>query len=176
MSIPRVTWVLALLLVVPLLARAGDVGPGDNSPDFTLQTTDGKPVKLADFKGKKAFVLAWYPKAGTSGCTEELKSFADVMPELAKYDVAVYMVSFDSPDDNAKFAKSLDAKLPLLSDPKGDVAEAFGNSGLGGMYAKRWTYYVDKDGVVRFVDKEVKTATAAKDIVAKLDELGFPKK
>ena len=168
----------ALLLALSLQARAADLAPGDKAPDFSLQATDGKAVKLADFVGKRGFVLAWFPKAFTSGCTEELKSFgdADAQSALAQYDVAVYMVSFDKPDKNAEFAKSLGAKLPLLSDSKGDTANAFGNSALGGMYAKRWTYYVDKDGVVRFVDKEVKTATAAKDIAMKLEELGFPKK
>ncbi|HTO56062.1 MAG TPA: peroxiredoxin [Myxococcota bacterium] len=169
----RVTWAIVLCALLPLSARA-ELAPGDKAPDFTLQTTDGKPVKLSDFVGKRAFVLAWYPKAFTGGCTEELKSFGDAELDLAKYDVAIYMVSFDKPEKNAEFAKSLNAKLPLLSDPTGATAEAFGNSGLGGMYAKRWTYYVDADGVVRYVDKDVKTATAAKDIAAKLGELGFP--
>ena len=175
-QLSRVTLLVALCAALPLFAHAADLAPGDKAPDFTLQTTEGKPVKLSDFVGKRGVVLAWYPKAFTGGCTEELKSFADAEAELAKYDVAVYMVSFDTPEKNAEFQKSLNAKLPLLSDTKGDVADAFGNSGLGGMYAKRWTYYIDKDGVVRFVDKDVKTATAAKDIVAKLDELGFPHK
>ena len=56
------------------------------------------------------------------------------------------MVSFDAPEKNAEFAKSLKANLVLLSDTKGDVASAFDVSNLGGMYAKRWTFYVDKDG------------------------------
>jgi len=175
-TLARVSLALALALALSAPARAAEVGAGDKAPDFTLQGTDGKTVKLADFVGKRGFVLAWFPKAFTSGCTEELKSFADAGPDLAKYDAAVYMVSFDSPEKNAEFAKSLGAKVPLLSDPKGEASAAFGNSALGGMYAKRWTYYVDKDGVVRFVDKGVKTATAAKDIAAKLAELGFPKK
>jgi len=86
------------------------------------------------------------------------------------------MVSFDPPEKNADFAKSLNAKLVLLSDPKGDVANAYGVSALGGMYAKRWTFYVDKGGVIRFVDRNVQTASAGKDIAAKLDELSFPKR
>src|SRR5262249_39823962 len=103
----------ALLLVLSVGARAADIGPGDKAPDFTWQPADGKAVKLADFVGKRGFVLAWFPKAFTSGCTEELKSFgdADAQAALAKYDVSVYMVSFDAPDKNAEFAKSLGAKL-----------------------------------------------------------------
>ena len=177
-TLVRVTLAFALCAVLASAAPAADLKAGDKAPDFALQSTDLKTVQLSDFVGKRGFVLAWFPKAFTSGCTEELKSFGDPLAqaELAKYDVAVYMVSFDHPDKNADFAKSLGASLPLLSDNRGDAASAFGNSALGGAYAKRWTYYVDKDGVVRFIDKDVKTATAAKDIAAKLEELGFPKK
>ena len=63
----------------------------------------------------------------------------------------------------------------LLSDADGSVAKAFGVAGLGS-YAKRWTFYVDKDGVVRAIDSEVATDTAGQDIARKLGELGFPKK
>jgi peroxiredoxin Q/BCP len=177
-TLVRVTLAFALLAAPSSPARAADLKPGDKAPEFAVQGTDGKTVQLSDFVGKRGFVLAWFPKAFTSGCTEELKSFGDpeAQAALAKYDVAVYMVSFDHPDKNADFAKSLGATLPLLSDTRGDAAAAFGNSALGGAYAKRWTYYVDKDGVVRFIDKDVKTATAAKDIATRLEELGFPKK
>ena len=169
----RVTLALALLALAPAAARAGELGPGDKAPDFALQSTDGKTVKLADFAGKRGVVLAWFPKAFTPGCTEELGSFKDAEADLAKSGAAVFMVSFDTPEKNAEFAKSLDAKLPLLSDVKGDVANAYGVSALGGAYAKRWTFYVDRDGVIRFVDKNVKTVTAGRDIAKKLAELGF---
>ncbi|MCX5737410.1 MAG: hypothetical protein NTZ61_02745 [Proteobacteria bacterium] len=69
----------------------------------------------------------------------------------------------------------MDAKQVLLSDEDGSVASAFGVGGLGS-YAKRWTFYVDKDGVLRAIDTEVATDTAGKDIARKLGELGFPKK
>ncbi len=171
----RVTLALALLALAPAVARA-DVAAGDQAPAFALQASDGRTVKSSDYLGKRGYVLAWFPKAFTGGCTEELGALRDAQAELAKFDADVFMVSFDPPEKNADFAKSLNAKLVLLSDEKGEVANLFGVSALGGMYAKRWTYYVDKDGVVRFVDKSVKTPTAGKDIAAKLEELGFPKR
>ena len=146
------------------------------APDWTLQGSDGKTYTSAQLKGKRGYVLAWFPKAFTGGCTAELESLRDSQAELAAFDADVFMVSFDDPAKNADFAKSLKANLVLLSDPKGDVASAFDVSQLGGMYAKRWTFYVDKDGVVRFVDKNVNTGTAGADIAKKLDELGFPKR
>jgi len=162
-----------LLLLVPLAARAADLKAGDPAPDFALQSSAGRTVRFTDYAGKKAFVLAWFPKAFTGGCTEELGSLRDAQAELAKYDVDVFMVSMDPPEKNADFAKSQKAQLVLLSDPKGEVAASYGVAALGGMYAKRWTFYVDKDGTVQYVDREVKTATAGKDIAAKLGELGF---
>ena len=176
MTRPKLAALAVLLAAAPLLARAAELKPGDPAPDFALQSSDGRTVRLADYLGKKGFVLAWFPKAFTGGCTEELGSLRDAQADLAKYDADVFMVSMDAPEKNAEFAKSLKASLVLLSDPKGEVASAYGVSGMGGMYARRWTFYVDKDGTVRAVDREVKTATAGPDIAAKLGELGYPKK
>jgi peroxiredoxin Q/BCP len=120
-------------------------------------------------------VLAWFPKAFTSGCTAELEDLRDAAAAIAAYDAAVFMVSLDPPAKNAEFAKSVDAKQVLLSDSDGSVAQAFGVSGLGS-YAKRWTFYVDASGVVRAIDTEVATDTAGADIARKLGELGFPKR
>jgi peroxiredoxin Q/BCP len=173
---PRTLLFTLALLVAPVLARAAELKPGDPAPDFALQSSDGRTIRLADYVGKKGFVLAWFPKAFTGGCTEELGSLRDAQADLAKYDADVFMVSLDAPEKNAEFAKSLKASLVLLSDPKGEVASAYGVSAMGGMYAKRWTFYVDKDGAIRWVDREVKTASAGPDIAAKLGELGYPKR
>jgi len=84
------------------------------------------------------------------------------------------MVSLDTPEKNKEFADGLDAKHVLLSDPTGEAAKAYGVAGFGGLFAKRWTFYIDKDGVIREIDKSVSTATAGQDIARKLGELGFP--
>ena len=86
------------------------------------------------------------------------------------------MVSLDSPEKNKEFAEGLQAKHVLLSDPTGETARAYGVAGFGGLFAKRWTFYVDRDGVIREIDKGVSTATAGQDIARKLGELGFPKR
>jgi peroxiredoxin Q/BCP len=86
------------------------------------------------------------------------------------------MVSLDSPEKNKEFAEGLQAKHVLLSDPTGDTARAYGVAGFGGLFAKRWTFYVDRDGVIREIDQKVSTATAGQDIARKLGELGFPKR
>jgi peroxiredoxin Q/BCP len=169
---------VARLLSVALLFLASTavaLEVGQRAPDFKLQGSDGKTYALSDFAGKRGFVLAWFPKAFTSGCTAELEDLRDNAGAIDAYDAAVFMVSLDPPDENAKFAKSVDAKQVLLSDVGGSVASAYGVGGLGG-YAKRWTFYVDKEGVVRAIDTAVDTETAGQDIARTLGQLGFPQK
>jgi peroxiredoxin Q/BCP len=84
------------------------------------------------------------------------------------------MVSLDDPEKNRAFAESLGAKHVLLSDPTGETARAYGVAGFAGLFAKRWTFYVDRDGIVRAIDQNVATASAGQDIARKLGELGFP--
>jgi peroxiredoxin Q/BCP len=86
------------------------------------------------------------------------------------------MVSLDDPEKNKAFADSLDAKLVLLSDPGGENAKAYGVRALGGLYARRWTFYIDREGVIREIDKDVDVESAGQDIARKLGELGFPRR
>ncbi len=86
------------------------------------------------------------------------------------------MVSLDEPEKNAEFAKSLDGNFPLLSDPEKVAAKAYGVLGFANLYTKRWTFYVDIDGVIRHIDKDVSPATAGQDIAKQLAVLAFPMK
>jgi len=86
------------------------------------------------------------------------------------------MVSLDSREKNKEFAEGLGAKHVLLSDPTGETARAYGVAGFGGLFAKRWTFYLDRDGVIREIDKQVSTATAGQDIARRLEALQFPKR
>lgn len=95
---------------------------------------------------------------------------------LAEYEAAVFMLSLDDPDKNRDFAASLGAELVLLSDDGGVVANAFGVTSLGGLYAKRWTFYIDREGTIRHIDRDVQVGTAGQDIAKRLGTLGFPKK
>ena len=84
------------------------------------------------------------------------------------------MVSLDSPEKNAEFAASLKGDFPVISDPGKSVARAYGVLALGGLYTRRWTFYIDPDGVIRKIDKEVSPETAGADVARSLGELGFP--
>ncbi|MFT5442511.1 MAG: peroxiredoxin Q/BCP [Myxococcota bacterium] len=83
------------------------------------------------------------------------------------------MVSLDEPEKNLEFAESLDGNFPLLSDPDKVAAKAYGVLGFAGLYANRWTFYIDIEGVIRHIDKDVSTETAGQDIAKQLGVLGF---
>jgi len=86
------------------------------------------------------------------------------------------MVSLDSPEKNRDFAASVGARFVLLSDPGKQHAKKFGVLALGGLFAKRWTFYIDSKGRIRYIDKQVNTSTHGEDVVSKLAELGFPRR
>jgi len=83
------------------------------------------------------------------------------------------MVSLDGPEQNRAFAESLGTTQTLLSDEGGRVAVAYGVAAPGGRYAKRWTFYIDREGMIREIDKRVSVATAGQDIARSLGALGF---
>jgi len=172
---------LALLSLLGLgtVAGAADLQVGDPAPDFKLAASDGKTYKLSDFKGKQAVVLAWFPKAFTSGCTIECRSLAANSEKIRRYEAAYFMASVD-PVEGEKgtkaFAESEKADFPILGDPTKETAASYGVLHPERGIAMRWTYYIDKDGKVAAIDKAVKPATSAEDMMAKLDALKVPKK
>ena len=176
------------LLAGSAFAGAADLAVGDPAPDFSLAASDGKTYKLSDFKGKQAVVIAWFPRAFTQGCTIECKSLAENGDRIRKFDVAYFMASVDPLEDNIRFAKATkvelngqtvekkEADFPMLSDPTKETAKAYGVLAANGAFAQRWTFYIGKDGRIAAIDKAVKPATSAEDMIAKLDELKIGKK
>jgi peroxiredoxin Q/BCP len=146
---------------------------GDKAPAFTLMGSDGKTYSLDQFKGKKAVVLNWFPKAFTGGCTAQCKSLRENSAALKSLDVAYFTASVDTPEENARFAKSLDLDYPILSDPDKSVAKAYGVLQGNRPVAARWTFYIDKDGIIKEIDKKIQTKEAGTDVVKKIKELGL---
>ena len=88
----------------------------------------------------------------------------------------VLYVSLDTPEKNAEFAASLKTDLPVVSDADGRAAKSFGVLGMGGLYSRRWTFYIDAEGILREIDKSVSPTTAGTDMISKLESLGFAKR
>lgn len=165
----------ALLLAfasAALQAETEALRAGDPAPPFTLPGTDGNTHRLSDYAGQWV-VLAFFPKAYTGGCTIECKALRDASRELAAFKVAYFMASTDNLEDNRGFAEQNDANFPLLSDASRAVAEAYGVLRENGL-ARRWTFYIDGEGVIQAVDRAVDPRSAGENLVKTLRTLGAP--
>jgi peroxiredoxin Q/BCP len=96
--------------------------------------------------------------------------------QIRVFDAAFFAVSVDPPDTNGAFAQSLGVDYPLLSDPSAMTAKAYGVVDPDQPFASRWTFYIGVDGRIAFIDKHVSPATQGAAIVAKLSELGVPRR
>src|SRR3954465_14271643 len=115
---------LVLGLATAAMAQTAKLKVGDQAPNFKLQATDGKTYRLSDFKGKKPVVLAWFPKAFTPGCTKECTAMAAQGGDIRQQGAAYFTASVDDPEQNKKFAESVHADYPILSDPTKETAKA----------------------------------------------------
>ena len=128
---------------------------GSKAPDFTLMNDKREEVTLSSQKGHPV-VLAFFPAAFTGVCTKELCTFRDSMAKLNAANATVYGISVDTSFSLAEFKKQQNLNFPLLSDFNKEVIQAYGvfnpdMIGLKGI-AKRSTFVIDKDGVVRHAE------------------------
>ena len=143
---------------------------GDKVPQFTVMDQDGNAVSNTDFAGKK-WVVFFYPKADTPGCTAEACNLRDHYQELQDAGYALLGVSADSQKKQANFRKKYQFPFPLLADEDRVVIEGFGVWGpkkfmgreYDGIY--RTTFVIDEHGVVSRVIDKVKTDNHAAQIL-----------
>jgi thioredoxin-dependent peroxiredoxin len=124
---------------------------GDSAPDFTAQSHAGQQVSLADYRGKSAVVLFFYPKDESPICTKEACSFRDAYEDFIKAGAVVIGVSSDSVESHQAFAAGHRLPFVLLADSDGSLRKAFGVPKTLGVMPGRVTYVIDKEGVVRHV-------------------------
>lgn len=151
------------------------VETGQQAPDFELRDSTLQPVRLSDYRGKKAVVLVFYPFAFTGTCTGELCSIRDRIEDFQNDEVETLAVSADASGSLKVFADQEGYTFPLLSDhwPHGAVAKEYGvfNDKLGA--ADRGTFVIDKEGVVVYaVHNGLRDARDDEEYVAALREIG----
>ena len=144
------TSLLVPLLLALTVTRQGAPAPaqkmpevGKPAPALRLNDHTGKIVTLG---GKTAnwSVLAFYPKAMTSGCTSEMCSMRDALADLNTIGADVYGISLDSVQDQAQFVEKQHLTFKLLSDPDGSVATKYGVLAPGAEYTNRVTFLIDE--------------------------------
>ena len=174
MAIVGILAAATLIAVISANLRGGDKSPtvGTSAPDFTLNSQEGKPVSLHDFKGKWV-VLYFYPKDMTTGCTIEAHNF---QRDLTKYDAkqaVILGVSMQDEKSHQEFCAKESLTFKLLADTKKEVSEKYDsvmNLGVAQLSA-RHTYLIDPNGVVRKVWTSVDVKTHSDDVLASIEEL-----
>lgn len=150
---------------------------GDALPDLELAGADGAALRLRDKVGAP-FVLYFYPKDDTTGCTREAQDFSALYPEFRAAGVELLGVSPDTPAKHAKFTAKYDLTVPLASDEAHVVMEAFGVWVEKSMYGRtymgveRATFLFAADGTLAQVWRKVRVAGHAEQVLAAARALG----
>ena len=127
---------------------------GARAPDFTLKDQHNQPIRLADFRGRKAVLLVFYPLTFTGTCRGELTEVRDHLADYQNDRVQVLAVSVDSAYSHKVWATQEGFDFPLLADfwPHGAVARAYGVFNDVAGFANRGTFLIDAAGVIRFAE------------------------
>jgi peroxiredoxin Q/BCP len=162
---------LSIALLLPLKVRADELKEGDSAPQFTLKNQDGVDFSLSERSGKGWTVLYFYPKAGTPGCTKQACAFRDAIEKIRALNAAVYGISSDTVADQKRFHEEHQLKFDLLADDDMTVIEAYdAKMPLIGV-ARRWTFIVDPELRIRWIEKDVDPMLDAKRVAEKLTGL-----
>jgi peroxiredoxin Q/BCP len=146
------------------------IGVGDSAPSFVLKDHNGALVSSESLRGSP-YLLYFYPKDDTPGCTLEACGFRDSAPRFSAKGVRVLGVSPDSPETHARFRKKYGLTFPLLSDPEKTLTKAYGvwvkkmNYGREYMGVERSTFLVDRAGIVRKAWRRVRVPGHVDEVV-----------
>lgn len=166
--------VIGIIAVWVFGMRAGEKAPpvGTPAPDFTLNSQDGKPVSLQDFR-RKWVVLYFYPKDMTTGCTIEAHNFQRDLPKYDAKNAVILGVSVQDEKTHQEFCAKGGLTFKLLADTNKQVSEKYGsvmNLGVVKLSA-RHTFLIDPNGVVRKLWTNVDVKTHSDEVLAAIAEL-----
>jgi thioredoxin-dependent peroxiredoxin len=142
---------------------------GDAAPNFEMPASGGRTVSLKAMEGKP-FVLYFYPKADTPGCTKESCEFRDHSKKFTKADTVIVGVSPDKAAAQTKFKDKFDLPFTLLADVEHKVAESYGTWVEKSMYGRKYmgiersTFLIGKDGKIKKIFRKVKPEGHAEEV------------
>lgn len=143
----------------PATFNGKDLGVGMPAPAFKLKSTDGE-VSLMKMKGRP-FVLYFYPKDDTSGCTAEACNFRSALPDFSKMGISIIGVSKDNVASHEKFKKKFGLNFPLAYDESGKTCVDYGTWIEKSLYGRKYmaidraTFLIDGKGIIRAVWRNV---------------------
>jgi peroxiredoxin Q/BCP len=154
-----------------------ELAEGAPAPDFRMPASGGREVSLEGLKGKP-FLLYFYPRADTPGCTVQACGIQEALPQLGKLGLTVIGISPDKIPPIEKFATKFGLQFPLASDIDHKVAEAYGTWVEKSMYGKKYmgmersSFLVGADGRIARIWRKVKPETHAAQVMEAAKALG----
>lgn len=147
-----------------------ELSVGDAAPDFTMPASGGREVSREALKGQP-YLLYFYPKADTPGCTKQACGIQEALPQLGKLGLTVIGVSPDAMPPIEKFAKKYGLEFPLASDADQKVASAYGTWVEKSMYGKKYmgmertSFLIGADGTIKAIWRKVKPEAHAAQVM-----------
>ena len=166
--------ILVSLLAGYIGARASDQPPavGETAPDFTLNSQEGTPVSLHEFRGKWV-VLYFYPKDFTRGCTIEAHNFQRDISQYEQKNTVILGVSVQSPDSHKEFCAKEGLSFKLLADPNHEVSSRYGSvtNLVVTKLAARHTFLINPQGVILKEFLDVNPSKHSQEVLAAITQL-----
>jgi thioredoxin-dependent peroxiredoxin len=155
---------------------------GDKAPVFTAVDDNNKTWNISKHLGKKNIIVYFYPAAMTGGCTNQACAYRDKSDELEKENAIVVGISGDEVENLKVFKDAHNLNFTLLSDNDGDIARKFGvplSAGNSikreidgkeitlqrGVTAKRWTFIINTEGEIAYVNQDVNAANDSEEVL-----------
>jgi thioredoxin-dependent peroxiredoxin len=167
----------ALCLILPaltaLISFAGSAPlVGSTAPEFTLNSQEGTPVNLKDYRGKWV-VLYFYPKDFTSGCTVEAHNFQRDLSQYQQKNVVILGVSVDSADSHKQFCTKEGLNFKLLADTDHKVSTDYDSLTSFGTVkvSARHTFIINPEGKIVKIYTEVNPNQHSTEVLAALTDL-----
>ncbi len=149
------------------LAAAAEVAEGAKAPPIEAQDQHGALVRLADFQGRAAVVLYFYPKDDTPGCTAEACGLRDGFAAIQAAGAVILGVSADTSQSHQAFAEKYHLPFSILADPDHRIIDAYGVKKIPLLgYASRVTFIIDRQGIVRKVITDARTKDHDQQVLA----------
>jgi thioredoxin-dependent peroxiredoxin len=139
---------------------------GDVAPDFTVQDTEGRTHTLSEMVKQGPVIVAFFPKAFTSGCTKEMTAYRDRYTDLEQSQAQVLAVSTDDKEQMKKFKESLKASFPFIPDPEAKLTKLYDVKLPVMTMAQRYTFVVGEDRKVLKVESGSDAVDPAEAIAA----------
>jgi peroxiredoxin len=147
---------------------------GEAAPDFSARSTSGETLTLSSFRGKSNVLLAFFPLAFTSTCTEELCEFTRAQFEFGDRDVEVIPISVDAVPSLRVYKAQERISQDLVSDFRRDISRSYGVLDDKKFYSKRSYFLIDREGIIRwsYVEEHNGLRRPNEEILAEIDKLG----